>query len=81
MTKLEREKCTEMLYCAMAYAKQANDESEAAWEAHRNNDTIMENTTLQLYQQHNGLAEGIYDVLVKLNFKHPDMDKLEKLLY
>lgn len=81
MTKLEREKCEEMLSRAIAYAKQANDESKAVWNAHKNNDTMTENMLLQLCQQHNSFAEGIHDTLVMLNFKHPDMDKLEKLLY
>lgn len=81
MTKLEREKCAEMLSRAIDYAKQANDESKAAWAAHRSHDALTENMKLQLCQQHNGFAEGIHDMLVMLDFKHPDMDKLEKLLY
>ena len=80
MTKTEREQCVNLMYNAVAYAKQADTESKAALEAHLNNDAIMENIELQLYQQHIGLAEGIHDVLAALNFKHSDMDVLNKLL-
>ena len=81
MTKIEREKCAEMLSRAINYAKQANDESKAALDAHRNKDTMTENMLLQICQQHNGFATGIHDILVMLNFKHPNMEKLKELLY
>lgn len=80
MTKIEKERCAEMLSCAIDYAKQANDELEVALESSKNHDAVTNNTTVRLCQWHNGLAIGIHDTLVVLNFKHPDMDELEKLL-
>lgn len=77
MTKIENEKCEKLMYEAIRYAKESQEELEKAMsEKDETAREILNNKGFEHY----GYAQGINQVLAELGFKHEKMKELYKYI-
>jgi len=79
MTKVEYEKCEKLMEEAIIKIEQANEEFKAYSQLLFEN-ILKAETEQRKADQHYGYAEGIYQALSVIGFKHEDMKKLANLI-
>ena len=80
MTKIEKNKCKELMYEAIRNAKSAEDEYTESKNHLANANELEWEIEQRKADQHFGYAQGIYQVLSVIGFQHVDMKKLSSLL-
>lgn len=77
MTKVEYEKCEKLMYKAIKYAKDSDEElKKAMTEEDKTAREISNNRGFEYY----GIAQGISETLSVIGFTHKDMKTLYELL-
>lgn len=77
MTKAEKIKCEKLMEEAIMRANDAQDDFSVEW---KEDDPAQRKILCERGQNHLGYAEGIYQVLNVLGFKHERMKELSNLL-
>lgn len=82
MTKIEKSKCEELMFEAIRNAEQAQEEYKESekYKLLNNYNVIQSQIEQRKADQHIGYAEGIYQVLAVIGFKHDKMKELSELL-
>lgn len=80
MTKIENNKCKTLMYEAIKKAESAEMEYTEAEKHLADANELEWETEQRKADQHIGYAQGIYQVLSVIGFKHEDMKKLASLI-
>lgn len=80
MTKRELKKCEGLMYDAIRKANNSKEDYTAYERLLKENKNIDAECKLRVADQEIGYAEGIYQALAVLGFKHDDMKILGDLL-
>lgn len=80
MTRVEREKCIEMMIEGICRGKISEEALKKSAEEEKNKDFISARISELKGHSNLGYAQGVNQVLVQLGFKHPKMEELSKLI-
>lgn len=80
MTKTEREKCEKLMNQAIRNMKSSNEYWNEYEKAKKENRVADAEVAIRQFDYKRGYADGIYDVLATINFKHERMKELCELI-
>ena len=80
MTKTEREKCEKLMNQAIRNTESSNEYWNEYEKAKKENRVADAEVAIRQFDYKRGYADGIYDVLATINFKHERMKELCELI-
>ena len=80
MTKTEREKCEKLMNQAIMEMERLDEYWNEYENAKKENRAADAEVAMRQFDYKRGYADGIYDVLATINFKHDGMKKLCELI-
>ena len=80
MTKTEREKCEKLMNQAIRNMESSDEYWNEYEKAKKENRVADAEVAIRQFDYKRGYADGIYDVLATINFKHERMKELCELI-
>lgn len=80
MTKLEKSKAEKLIDDALRKYKESQDDWKSYETSKKENNITEAKLHLMKFQSNRSYAQGIYQALVVLGFKHPKMEEFTKIL-